>query len=265
MSKKWTTSCIRASKGRQKLICLTAYDYTSARLLDEAGVNLILVGDSLAGTVLGYKNTLPVTMEEMLHHTAAAARGVQSALLVADMPFMSFQISIEQAITNGGRFLKEASADAVKIEGGELRSDTIKALVENGIPVLGHIGLTPQSINQLGGYKVQGKKPPEAKQLIKDAIALEKAGVFAIVLECIPPRLAAEITKTVKVPTIGIGAGRHCDGQILVMHDMLGMCQDLSPKFVKRYAELGNEIKEAVKEYAKDVQSGKFPADQHTY
>ncbi len=265
MPKKWTASSIKESKGRQKLICLTAYDYTSSRLLDESGVNLILVGDSLAGTILGYKNTLPVTMEEMLHHTSAAARGIQNALLVADMPFMSYQVSTEQALTNGGRFLKEAGADAVKIEGGEIRVDTIKTLVANGIPVLGHIGLMPQSINQLGGYKVQGKKPPEAKQLIKDAVALEKAGVFAIVLECIPPRLAAEITKAVKVPTIGIGAGRHCDGQILVTHDMLGLSQDLSPKFAKRYAELGNEIKEAVKEYSKDVQSGKFPADEHTY
>ncbi len=265
MAKKWTVSSIRDSKGKQKLSCLTAYDYTSARLLDEAGVNLILIGDSLAMTVLGYENTLPVTMEEMLHHTAAAARGVKNALLAADMPFMSYQVSIEQAVANAGRFLKEAGADAVKIEGGTIRADTIKALVANGIPVMGHIGLTPQSVNQFGGYKVQGRKPPEAKQLIADAIALEEAGAFAIVLECIPGGLASDITKSVKVPTIGIGAGNHCDGQILVIHDILGMFQDLSPKFVKRYAELGNEIKEAVKEYTKDVQNGNFPTDQHTY
>jgi 3-methyl-2-oxobutanoate hydroxymethyltransferase len=263
--KTWTTTKIRACKGRERIACLTVYDYATARLIDASGIHLALVGDSLAMTVLGYDTTLPVTMAEMLHHTAAAARGIENALVVADMPFMSYQVSTEQALENAGRFLKEAGADAVKIEGGRLRVDTVCSLVENGIPVLGHIGLTPQSVRQLGGYKVQGKQPEAARSLIEDACALADAGVFALVLECVPKTLAAEITKRISVPTIGIGAGVECDGQVLVTHDMLGMYSDLSPSFVKRYAEIGGMMQDAFKAYRDDVVNGKFPTDEHSF
>jgi len=262
---KWTAGKIRALKGREKFACLTAYDYTTARLLDQAGLPLILVGDSLATPMLGYADTLPVTMADMLHHTSAVARGVKSALLVADMPFMSYQVSISQAIENAGRFVKEAGADAVKIEGGAFRTPTVKALIENGIPVLGHIGLTPQSIHAMGGYKVQGKKPAEAQTLLRDAQALAEAGVFALVLECMPPALGGEITRTVTVPTIGIGAGPHCDGQILVTPDVLGLFREFTPKFVKRYANLGAEMTKAFAEYKADVAQGTFPGPEHCY
>ena len=262
---KWTTSGIRALKGKQKVVCLTAYDYSTARVVDEAGIQLVLVGDSLAMTMLGYPTTLPVTMEEMLHHVAAVARGVKSALVVADMPFMSFQVSVEQAIQNAGRFIKEAGAGAVKIEGGAVRVPTVRALVENGIPVLGHIGLTPQSIHEMGGYKVQGKKTGEAKGLVNDAKALEKAGVFAIVLECVPSALGAEITAAVGVPTVGIGAGKNCDGQILVAHDLLGLYSDITPKFAKPYARLGVEMKKAFEAYKREVETGVFPDKEHSY
>ena len=262
---KWTASKIKAAKGKQKLCCLTAYDYVGARMMDEAGIPLILVGDSLAMTVLGYETTLPVTMEEMLHHTAAVARGVKSALVVGDMPFMSYQASTAQAVGNAGRFLKEAGAGAVKIEGGSVRVPAIEALVANGIPVLGHIGLTPQSIREMGGYKVQGRRPEEAKRLLGDARALEAAGVFAIVLECVPAALGAEVTGAVGVPTIGIGAGPSCDGQILVSHDLLGLTTDLAPKFVKRYAELGSAIRQAIAEYRREVETGAFPSAEHSY
>lgn len=262
---KWTAGKIKALKGRAKFACLTAYDYTTARLLDEAGLPLLLVGDSLAMTMLGYADTLPVTMEAMLHHTAAVARGVKSALVVADMPFMSYQASISQAIENAGRFVKQAGADAVKIEGGAFRTPTVKALIENGIPVLGHIGLTPQSIHAMGGYKVQGKKPKEAQALLHDAQALAEAGVFAMVLECMPPALGEEITRTIPTPTIGIGAGPHCDGQILVTHDLLGLFSEFTPKFVKRYANLGAEMKTAFAAYKADVEKGTFPGAEHCY
>lgn len=262
---KWTAGKIKALKGRTKFACLTACDYTTARLMEEAGIPLLLVGDSLAMTVLGYPNTLPVTMEAMLHHTAAVARGVKSALVVADMPFMSYQASVAQALENAGRFIKEAGADAVKVEGGAFRAPTVKALVENGIPVLGHIGLTPQSIQTIGGYRVQGKKPKEAQALLDDAQALAAAGVFAIVLECVPPALGKEITAGVAVPTIGIGAGAECDGQILVTHDLLGLFGEFTPKFVKRYTNLGAEMKKAFAAYKADVESGKFPAAEHCY
>ena len=262
---KWTAGKIKALKSRDKFACLTAYDYTSARLMDEAGIPLLLVGDSLAMTVLGYPNTLPVTMEAMLHHTAAVARGVKNAMVVADMPFMSYQTSISQAIENAGRFVKEAGADAVKIEGGAFRAPTVKALIENGIPVLGHIGLTPQSIHAMGGYKVQGKKPAEAQTLLHDARALAEAGVFAMVLECMPPALGQEITRAVSVPTIGIGAGPDCDGQILVTHDLLGLFGEFTPKFVKRYANLGAEMQKAFKAYKADVEKGTFPGVEHCY
>jgi 3-methyl-2-oxobutanoate hydroxymethyltransferase len=265
MKKKWTTSTIRACKGKQKIACLTAADYATARLIDEAGIQLVLVGDSLAMTVLGYETTLPVTMDEMLHHTAAVARGVKDALVVADMPFMSYQISAEQALENAGCFMKDAHAGAVKIEGGSIRINTIETLVENGIPVMGHIGLTPQSVHQMGGYKVQGKHPQEAENLIADALALIEAGIFALVLECVPAVLAAEITQKVSVPTIGIGAGAGCDGQILVTHDRLGLHSDLTPSFAKRYAELGAQMSKAFAEYREEVSGGKFPTDKHSF
>jgi len=261
----WTASRIRASKGKGKLACLTAYDFATARQIDEAGIELILVGDSLAMTVLGYENTLPVTMEQMLHHTAAVARAVKNALVVADMPFMSYQVSPEQALANAGRFLKEAGAGAVKIEGGALRAPTIRALVDNGIPVLGHIGLTPQSLRELGGYRVQGRKPEQAEQLLGDAQTLERAGVFALVLECVPAALAQELTAIVSVPTIGIGAGPACDGQILVTHDLLGLYTAVAPKFVKRYAELGSQMSRAFAAYKREVEEGVFPGPEHAY
>ena len=261
----WTASKIKTAKGKQKIVCLTAYDCTTARMIDEAAIALVLVGDTLAMTMLGYDTTLPVTMEQMLHHTAAVARGVKNALVVADMPFMSYQASTEQAIANAGRFLKDAGAGAVKVEGGAFRAPTVRALVQNGIPVLGHIGLTPQSIRELGGYTVQGRRPEQAEQLLADAQALEKAGAFAIVLECLPPALSQEITAIVSIPTIGIGAGPGCDGQILVTHDLLGLYTGVTPKFVKRYAELGTEMRRAFAEYKRDVEQGAFPGDEHSY
>jgi len=262
---KWTPATIKAAKGRQKLACLTAYDFATARLMDEAGVPLILVGDSLGMTVLGYADTLPVTMEQVLHHAAAVSRGVKEALVVADMPFMSYQASIEQGIGNAGRFLKEAGAGAVKIEGGAFRAPLVETLVSNGIPVLAHIGLTPQSVREMGGFKVQGRSEEEARRLVSDAKALEEAGAFAIVLECMPPPVAAEITRNVGVPTIGIGAGPQCDGQILVTPDMLGIQTGVSPRFVKRYAELGKAMTKAFAVYRKDVETGSFPGPEHTY
>jgi len=263
--KTWTTARIRATKGKRRIVSLTAYDYSTARIIDDSGIHLVLVGDSLGMTMLGYDTTLPVTMEDMLHHTAAVARGVSNALVVADMPFMSYQVSPAQALKNAGRFIKDAGADAVKVEGGVVRVKTVRNLVDNGIPVLGHIGFTPQSIRQVGGYKVHGKKPEEAAQLLEDAKQLDKAGIFALVLECIPVELAGEITASVSVPTIGIGAGRKCDGQILVTHDLLGLYSDLSPKFAKRYANVGETMAKAFKTYAKQVESGAFPTRRHSY
>jgi 3-methyl-2-oxobutanoate hydroxymethyltransferase len=263
---KWTAEKIRGLKGKGKVVCLTAADCGTARLLDAAGLHLVLVGDSLAMTVLGYPTTLPVTVEQMLHHVAAVARGTASALVVADMPFMSYQVSVEQALMNAGRFVKEAGAGAVKLEGGAFRADAIRALVENGIPVLGHIGLTPQSLNVTGGYKVQGRRDEEAERLLADGRAVEAAGVFALVLECVPRALGAEITRSVGVPTIGIGAGPDCDGQILVTHDLLGLTPaEGTPRFVRRYAELGREAAAAFRQYKADVEAGRFPADDHCY
>ncbi|MBN1556812.1 MAG: 3-methyl-2-oxobutanoate hydroxymethyltransferase [Lentisphaerae bacterium] len=263
--KTWTALKIKQTKGRQKLCCLTATDCAYARLLDEAGIPLILVGDSLAMTVLGYETTLPVTLTEMLHHTAAVARGTSAALVVGDMPFMSYQASTAQAVGNAGRFLKEAGADAVKLEGGAVRVPAVRALTANGIPVLGHIGLTPQSIRAMGGYTVQGRKPEDARRILDDARALDAAGVFAIVLECMPPALAAEVTAAVSVPTIGIGAGPSCDGQILVLHDVLGLTPEPAPKFVKRYADLAGTVREAIAAYRRDVENGAYPAPEHGY
>jgi len=262
---KWTATRIKACKGVEKVVCLTAGDFATACLLDAAGLHLVLVGDSLANTLLGYETTLPVTMEQMLHHTAAVVRGVRQALVVADMPFMSYQVSDEQALTNAGRFLKEAGADAVKIEGGRVRQSCVRRLTENGIPVLGHIGLTPQSIRAMGGYKVQGRLPAEAEALLADAAALEAAGVFGIVLECVPRELAAQITAAVSVPTIGIGAGAACDGQVLVTSDMLGIASAVAPSFVKRYAELGQAMTAAFEAYRDDVASGRFPDAAHSF
>ncbi|MGI6494809.1 MAG: 3-methyl-2-oxobutanoate hydroxymethyltransferase [Kiritimatiellia bacterium] len=262
--KTWTTSKIRQSKGKQKLACLTAYDAATARILDAAGIPLILVGDSVAMAQLGQPNTLHVTMDQMVHHTAAVARGAANSLVVADMPFMSYQASLEQGIGNAGRFLQETDCDAVKLEGGTMRADLVSACVRNGIPVLGHIGLTPQSMLELGGFKVQGRSPDQAEALKADALALAEAGCFAVVLECVPANLAAEITALLPIPTIGIGAGPGCDGQVLVVNDMLGI-GDFKPKFVKRYAEIGKAMADAVAAYAAEVQSGAFPTADHCY
>ncbi|GAF98479.1 unnamed protein product, partial [marine sediment metagenome] len=247
------------------VVCLTAYDCSMARIADEAGIHLLLVGDSLAMTVLGYETTLPVTMEEMLHHTAAVVRGTKNALVVADMPFMSYQASVEEAIENAGRFMKGTGAGAVKIEGGAFRGPLVKTFVENGIPVLGHIGLTPQSVRETGGYKVRGKNEKDAEQLIEDAKELEEAGVFAVVLECVPAELGKKITGLVNIPTIGIGAGNGCDGQILVSHDLLGLFSEVTPKFVKKYADLGSGMKQAFEVYRREVEDGTFPSEEHSY
>ncbi len=258
---KWTVPKIKDLKGEQKVTSLTAYDTLSARYADEAGIPLILVGDSLAMTVLGYETTLPVTMDEMVHHTAAVSRGVQNGLVVADMPFMSYQGTMEHAMENAGRFIKEAGADAVKIEGGALRVALVEKLVANGIPVLGHIGLTPQSVKETGGFKMQGKTSEAAQQLLDDAAALEKAGAFALVLECVPAELAQKITASVKLPTIGIGAGPYCDGQILVFTDVLGMGQGHVPSFVKKFADLKPQIQQALSAYKTEVEQGDFPEE----
>jgi 3-methyl-2-oxobutanoate hydroxymethyltransferase len=262
---KWTAPKIRALKGVQKIAALTAYDALTAALLDEAEIPLALVGDSLGMTVLGYETTLPVRMDEMLHHTAAVARGLQNALIVADMPFMSYQASIESGLQNAGRFIKEAGADAVKIEGGTLRAPLIEALVANGIPVLGHIGLTPQSIKEMGGYKVQGKNAEQARQLMDDAMAIEQAGAFALILECVPSELGAMLSSALSIPVIGIGAGNGCDGQVLVLTDLLGMGSATPPRFVKQYANLRPLMQQALAAYKTEVESGKFPTPEHQY
>jgi 3-methyl-2-oxobutanoate hydroxymethyltransferase len=249
----------------KKITCLTAYDYPTARLLDEAGVDILLVGDSLGMVVLGYESTLPVTMEEMLHHTRAVRRGAKRALVVADMPYGSFHASEDETLRNAIRFVKEAGAEAVKIEGGERRLEIIARLVEAEIPVMGHVGLTPQSLNALGGYRVQGKTRDAAEQVLRDARAVEAAGAFAIVLEAIPRELAARVTEELRIPTIGIGAGPECDGQVLVLHDMLGLTFEPSAKFVRRYANLGETIRRAVQEFCADVLEGRFPNDAECY
>jgi 3-methyl-2-oxobutanoate hydroxymethyltransferase len=253
------------STNKKKITCLTAYDYRTARLMDEAGVDVVLVGDSVAMVVLGYESTLPLTMEESLHHTKAVRRGVQRALVVADMPFGTYQGDVNEALKNAVRFVKEAGAEAVKVEGGERRLEVIARLTESEIPVMGHVGLTPQSVNAMGGYRVQGKTERAAEQLLRDARAVEAAGAFSIVLEGIPRELATEITKSVRIPTIGIGAGPDCDGQILVLHDLLGLTFQEPPKFARRYANVGEVISQAVREYCADVQGGSFPSDAESY
>jgi 3-methyl-2-oxobutanoate hydroxymethyltransferase len=248
-----------------KITCLTAYDYPTARLLDEAGVDVILVGDSLAMVVLGQESTLAVTIDEMLHHTRAVRRGTRRALLVADMPYGSYHTEIAESVRNAMRFVKEAGAEAVKLEGGERRLELISRLTEAEIPVMGHVGLTPQSVNALGGYRVQGKTADTAEQLIRDARAVEAAGAFAVVLEAVPRELAAHITRELRIPTIGIGAGPDCDGQILVVHDLLGLTFHPAPKFARQYASVGEVITRAVREYCDDVRKGGFPSDAESY
>jgi 3-methyl-2-oxobutanoate hydroxymethyltransferase len=255
----------RSGSSKRNIVCLTAYDYPTARIVDEAGVDVVLVGDSLGMVVLGYESTLPVTLDEMLHHTRAVRRGVHRALLVADMPYGSYHLNTAEAIGNAVRFLKEADAEAVKVEGGERRMEIISRLVEAEIPVMGHVGLTPQSFHTLGGFHVQGKTAEAAEQLWRDARAVEAAGAFAVVLESIPRELAAEITRELRIPTIGIGAGPDCDGQILVLHDLIGLGFQHTPKFVRRYANVGQSISSAVAEYSADVRAGTFPADQESF
>ena len=252
-------------KNKRKITALTAYDYSFARFLDETEIDIVLVGDSLGMVSLGYENTLPVTMADMIHHTRAVRRGIHRALVVGDMPFMSYQVSDQEAIQNAGRFIKEGGAEAVKLEGGAQVLDRVQALVQAGISVMGHVGLTPQSVHQLGGYKVQGKNFLNARQIKKDALGLQKAGAFAVVIEGIPADLAAEITAELNIPTIGIGAGPQCDGQILVTQDMLGMNLDFSPKFVKKFADVGTTIQSALKDYIEEVRSGSFPDEEHSY
>jgi 3-methyl-2-oxobutanoate hydroxymethyltransferase len=250
---------------KEKISMLTAYDYSTANLVDVAGIDMILVGDSLGMVFLGYENTLSVTMEDMIHHTKAVVRGTKNAMVVGDMPFMSYHVSITEAVRNAGRFIQEGGAQAVKLEGGEERIATVKAILEAQIPVMGHIGLTPQSVNQLGGFKVQGKDLETAHKLIRDAKALDEAGVFAIVLECVPTQLAKRITEEVSVPTIGIGAGQYCDGQVLVINDMLGMFKGHIPKFVKKFANLEPIIIAALRDYKKEVEEGTFPGEEHGF
>ena len=263
--KKVTTSVFRQKKERgEPITMLTAYDYPTALAEDEAGVDSILVGDSLAMVVLGYQNTLPVTMDEMLHHARAVARGAKYALLIGDMPFMSYQASTEEAVRNAGRFLKEAGMEAIKLEGGRERLDAIRAIVGAGIPVMGHLGLTPQSVNQLGGFRPQGKSASAAKRLLEDASLLEEAGCFSLVLESVPARLAQLISQRLSIPTIGIGAGAGCDGQVLVTHDLLGLFDRFTPRFVKKYANLSAEMQRAFTDYISDVQQREFPSAEHS-
>ncbi|HEY6118175.1 MAG TPA: 3-methyl-2-oxobutanoate hydroxymethyltransferase [Candidatus Dormibacteraeota bacterium] len=249
----------------RRFAMLTAYDYLSARILDEAGIPILLVGDSLGMVMLGHPTTLPVTMEDMLHHAKAVSRGARQALLVGDMPFMSYQASIEQAITNAGRFVQEAGMHAVKLEGGGRVIEITKRLTEIGIPVMGHLGLTPQFVHQMGGFKVQGKTDRQAAQILADSKALEQAGAFSLVLEGVPSKLAATITNSLRIPTIGIGAGPACDGQVLVFHDFVGLTTGKAPKFVKRYANLADEISRAAGAFVEDVREGRFPGPEHEY
>ncbi|NEZ47455.1 3-methyl-2-oxobutanoate hydroxymethyltransferase [Clostridium niameyense] len=249
----------------EKITMLTAYDYSMAKLIDSCKIDGILVGDSLGMVCLGYENTLSVTMEDMIHHTKAVARGANNSLVVGDMPFISYQTSIYDAVVNAGRFIKEAQASAVKLEGGAAVIDQVKAIVKAQIPVMGHIGLTPQSVNMFGGFKVQGKELGKAKELIEDAKKLEDAGAFSIVLECIPEKLSKIISESISIPTIGIGAGKYCDGQILVYQDMLSMFSDFKPKFVKSFADIGSAINSGVKNYINEVKSENFPGKEHSF
>jgi len=260
-----TVPSILAAKGRRKLTMLTAYDYLTALWVDRSGVDMILVGDSLAMVMLGHEDTLSVTMEEMLHHTRAVTRGAKRALVIGDMPFLSYQVSVEQAVENAGRFLKEARAQAVKLEGGASVLRQVEAIVKAGIPVQGHLGLTPQSIAQLGGFKVQGKDEETARRLLDDALALSDAGCFSLVLEAVPAPVAEKITRSVPIPTVGIGAGPACDGQVLVTHDLAGLFDRFVPRFVKQYDQLGARLLEAARRYREEVESGAFPGPEHSF
>lgn len=266
MKKKFTTASFLESKEKnEKITVLTAYDYQTAKLVDDSGIDCILVGDSLGMVVLGYEDTLEVTMDDMIHHTRAVARGTKNAFLVADMPFMSYHVSKEEAILNAGKLVKEGRATGVKIEGGREVVEKISAIIDAKIPVMGHIGLTPQSVNLFGGFKVQGKDEEKAKEIIEDALSLQKAGVFAIVLEAVPEKLAKIITDKLSIPTIGIGAGNACDGQVLVINDMIGLNDSFIPKFVKQYKCINKDIKSGVEKYIKEVKSGEFPEEKHTF
>lgn len=264
--KSVTVGEFAAKKGGDKLVVVTAYDALFGKLVDDAGVDAVLVGDSVGNVIAGFDSTLPVTLEQMIYHAAAVRRGVKRALLIVDMPFLTYQASIESAILNCGRVMQKTGAHAVKIEGGNQEmADTVRALVRTGIPVMGHLGFTPQSVRTLGGFKVQGREPAAAEQMIADAKRLEEAGVFAIVLELVPAEVAGRVTEAVKVPTIGIGAGVSCDGQVLVLPDMLGLNEGFAPKFLKKYANMGEDVREAVREFARDVRASKYPGDEHSF
>lgn len=261
-----TTATFRKKKqDGQKITMLTAYDYPMAKLVDEAGIDAILVGDSLGNTVLGYESTVPVTMQDMVHHVKAVVRGVSRAMVVADMPFLSYHLSREEAVRNAGRLIQEAGAQAVKLEGGREVAESIKAITDAGIPVMAHLGLTPQSIHQMGGYKVQGKDEKAAKKILDDATAVEQAGAYSLVLECVPYPLAKLITEQLEIVTIGIGAGPYCDGQVLVVHDILGLTGGFSPKFAKRYINLREDMLRAIQAYKHEVSNNKFPAEEHCF
>lgn len=255
----------QAKENKEKLTMITAYDYSTAKIFDEEGVNSILIGDSLGMVMLGYEDTLKVTMEDMIHHTAAVSRGAKNALIVGDMPFMSYSTGIRDAVINAGRLMSEGGADCVKLEGGTEVCDVIRAIVTAKIPVCAHIGLTPQAVNALGGFKVQGKDMESANRLIKDALAVQEAGAFAVVIECVPEALSKKISEMLDIPTIGIGAGSGCDGQVLVYQDMLGMYSDFKPKFVKRFADVGSEMRKGVQDYIGAVKDGSFPAEEHCF
>ena len=266
MGRKMTVPEVRSMKERgEKIVCLTAYDYCFARILDESGIDVMLVGDSLGSVVQGHDSTLPVTVDDIIYHTRAVIRGRKRALVVSDMPFMTFQLGVDEAKRNAGRLIQEGGAESVKLEGGVTQAATIEALVKMGVPVMGHVGLTPQSVHQFGGYRIQGRGEADARNILDDALAVEQAGAFAVVLEGIPVQLAREITRRVSIPTIGIGAGMHCDGQILVVHDMLGLFDDFTPKFVKRFANLKDTIGGAVRSYMEEVRTEAFPAEEHTF
>lgn len=263
---KTTVATLKEKKlAGEKVTMLTAYDYSTAKLMDNAGIEMLLVGDSLGNVILGYENTLSVTMEDMIHHTFAVARGAENAMVVADMPFMSYQTSVYDAVVNAGKLIKEGHAHAVKLEGGKSVCPQIRAITEASIPVVAHIGLTPQSVNAFGGFKVQGKDAENAERLIEEAKAVQKAGAFAVVMECVPAKLAEYITSQISITTIGIGAGAGCDGQVLVYQDMLGMFPDYKPKFVKKFADVGSIMTQAFSDYIKEVKDGTFPAEEHTF
>lgn len=263
--KRLTVPDVRQSKGQRKLVVITAYDASQSYIAESAGADMILVGDSLGMVVLGLPDTVSVTMDQMIHHTAAVSRSANRSLVIGDLPFLSYQVSAAEAVTNAGRFLKEGRAQAVKLEGGREVAANVRAIVDAGIPVMGHLGLTPQHVARLGGFKVQAKTASAAKDLLDDALALVDAGCFAVVLECVPSPVAEMVTKALPIPTIGIGAGPHCDGQVLVYHDVLGLYDRFTPKFVKRYAEIGAQARQAIASYAEEVRSGAFPDSDHSF